>query len=137
MLFDAVNVSLSYLFLKFAQVNLYLSTMYAYCLYTYIRYFTSNKMKKKNHGQNSFYLRLENRRNRGTINPLNTYTWWPTFQTWHTCASINIGVVKLVVWTRTSILVKWCRHVSVFYMWVKCWLSHLSGWQCCFPNVRP
>jgi hypothetical protein len=73
-LFDVVNVTLFYLFLKFAQVNLYLSTMYAYYLYTYIRYFTSNKMEKATHGQNSFYLRLENRRNRGKIDPLNTYT---------------------------------------------------------------
>jgi len=44
-----------------------------------------------------------------------------------TGSSINRGGVKPVLWSQPSLWVKCCFHVSVFYMWVRCRPSHITG----------
>jgi hypothetical protein len=42
--------------------------------------------------------------------------------------SIKSDGVKLVLWPQTLLLLKWCGRATVFHMWVKRQLSHITEW---------
>jgi len=68
------------------------------------------KNQKIPHCRNNSKAKYQNREKRQHTNTWRLLFWLSTV------TSITIGGVKLVLWTKLSLLVKWCGHNYLFYL---------------------
>ena len=113
---------------------------------TWIYIIYANKMQSGKYCLKSSKIYSKNSRNRGKSIPLthiddhthilmttNPYRWPLTHIDDHSLSALiqarqwKVTGITYFYAPKPSLIVKWCSYATVFHMWVKCLLSHISG----------